>query len=460
MEYEHPDSSGTDDDLPPSHQNRVQRGSHVSGTGRSAVVGSAPYPRLHTDMEAQIYHLEQEAYRSVLLAFKAQSDTTITWEKTSLMAELRKELNISEDEHKTLLGRVDADDNLRRIREWRQSGGLRPGLHGASQPFHDSLSSPTFSASRKKQKTSHAVPSLSLRAPASALHPQTAIPSISAAKRGSLPIAKGRKPKSSIQYPSTVSNGRGQVYSGPLLANEPAQTIVYDDSLIGRKVRIRWPDDNCFYEAVVTEFKEGRHALVYDLNSPNTMWEWVNFNEISPQDIRWDGETPGNSRGLSHEINKSVVVAAGALPDVGREMGACTNNSRGEFPPLQNGIANKASGDIEILRTDKLIKEVEKIFEANRPDPLELEKAKKALKEHEQTLVDAIARLADAYDGKTGEGENPASHGESVDGEGLKNQQYNGNQYPADINNNGSDGDQMTKGGSLASNDQQDDDDL
>ncbi|PIA48584.1 hypothetical protein AQUCO_01400873v1 [Aquilegia coerulea] len=413
MEYEHPDSSGTDDDLPPSHQNRVQRGSRVSGTGRSAVLGSVPYPRLHTDMEAQIYHLEQEAYRSVLLAFKAQSDTTITWEKTSLMAELRKELNISEDEHKALLGRVDADDNLRRIREWRQSGGLRPGLQSTSQPFHDSLSSPTFSASRKKQKTSHSVPSLSLRAPSSVLHPQTVVPSISAAKRGSLPVARGRKPKSSIQYPSSVSTGRVQVSSGPLLANvqvssgpllanEPIEAVAYGASLIGRKVRIRWPDDNCFYKAVVTDFKEGRHALVYDLNSPNAMLEWVNFNEISPQDIRWDGETPGNSRGLGHEINKSVVVAAAALPDVGRGRGAYTNNPKGHIPPLQNGIAKKASGDIEILRTDKLIKEVEKIFGTNHPDPLELEKAKKALKEHEQTLVDAIARLADAYDGKTG----------------------------------------------------------
>ncbi|KAF5190529.1 hypothetical protein FRX31_019883 [Thalictrum thalictroides] len=43
-------------------------------------------------------------------------------------------------------------------------------------------------------------------------------------------------------------------------------------------------------------------------------------------------------------------------------------------------MATKASGYMEILRTNKLIKEVQMIFEANRPDPLELEKAKKALK--------------------------------------------------------------------------------
>ena len=74
--------TGTDDDLPPSHQNRIQRGGgRVAGNGRSAFIGgSVPYPRMYgeTDMEAQIHHLEQEAYSSVLRAFKAQADA-ITW---------------------------------------------------------------------------------------------------------------------------------------------------------------------------------------------------------------------------------------------------------------------------------------------------------------------------------------------------------------------------------------------
>jgi hypothetical protein len=43
-------------------------------------VGSVPYPRMYgeTDMETQIHQLEQEAYSSVLRAFKAQADA-ITW---------------------------------------------------------------------------------------------------------------------------------------------------------------------------------------------------------------------------------------------------------------------------------------------------------------------------------------------------------------------------------------------
>ncbi|GLT44713.1 hypothetical protein SLA2020_185970 [Shorea laevis] len=36
MEYQVSDSSGTDDDVPPSHQNIVSGGGYVSGNGRSA----------------------------------------------------------------------------------------------------------------------------------------------------------------------------------------------------------------------------------------------------------------------------------------------------------------------------------------------------------------------------------------------------------------------------------------
>ncbi|KAF8403894.1 hypothetical protein HHK36_012000 [Tetracentron sinense] len=289
-------TAGTDDDLPPSHQSRVPRGGRVAGNGRSAVLGSVPYPRMHSDMEIQIHHLEQEAYSSVLRAFKAQSDA-ITWEKESLITELRKELRVSDEEHRELLGRVNADDIIRRIREWRQGSGLQAGVLSTSQPVHDPIPSPTVSASRKKQKTSQSIPSLSLGAPSPSLHPQTAgasmQPSSSAAKRGAAVGARGKKPKSilpsvssmkSMQYPSAGSSGRGQVAnrgsSGALVENEPAEATTYDP-LIGRKVMTRWPEDNNFYEAVITDYNpvEGRHALVYDINTAAETWEWVNLKE-------------------------------------------------------------------------------------------------------------------------------------------------------------------------------------
>ncbi|XP_022744921.1 protein EMSY-LIKE 1-like isoform X3 [Durio zibethinus] len=381
----------TDDDLPPSHPTRVSIGGNFASNGRS-IVGSASYSKMHFDMEAQIHLLEQEAYCSVLRAFKAQSDA-ITWEKEGLITELRKELRVSDDEHRELLTKVNADEIIRKIsRDWRQAGGNQSARLSASHPVHSLLPSPTVSASRKKQKTSQLGQSL---------------PGLSSAK--------------AMQYPSAVSagnrqfNNRGSVAGLP--ANEPAEGATFDP-IIGRKVWTRWPEDNNFYEAVITDYNpsEGRHALVYDINTANETWEWVDLKEISPDDIRWDGEDPGISYRGGHGFHgaKKSFSRGGPAPGPGRGRGSMKGQSRKEFLPSQNGNAKKVSDDIELLNTDTLVKEVERVFDTSHPDPLELEKAKKKLKEHEQALIDAIARLADASDGES-DGEKPVSHQQPMD---------------------------------------------
>ena len=55
----------------------------------------------------------------------------------------------------------------------------------------------------------------------------------------------------SMQYASSGPTGRGQVANRGV--NEPAEAATFDP-LIGRKVRTRWPDDNNFYEAVITDY--------------------------------------------------------------------------------------------------------------------------------------------------------------------------------------------------------------
>ncbi|XP_068647305.1 protein EMSY-LIKE 3-like isoform X2 [Aristolochia californica] len=486
MDYDPSDSSGTDDDLPPSHQNRVARGGRVAGNGRTAIAGSLPYnPRVHADMETQIHRLEQEAYSSVLRAFKAQSDA-ITWEKESLITELRKELRVSDEEHRELLGRVNADDIIRRIREWRQSGGMQSALLSTSQPAHDALPSPTVSASRKKQKTSQSVPPpLSMGAPSPSLHQQTIggpmQPSSSMAKRGAAVGARGKKPKSgpplagvsSLKYPAAGPTGIGQVAnrgsSGALAANEPNEASPFDP-LVGRKVMTRWPEDNSFYDAVITDYDpvKGLHALVYDMNTANETWEWVNLKEISPEDIRWEGENPGISRragrgGPGRGIKKPMGRGT-PVPGAGRGRGAPKGQSKKDFPPSQNGIGKKNADDIEILHTDTLIKEVERVFGASHPNPLEIEKAKKALKDHEQSLIDAIARLADASDGESEEGDHPFSHGQSMDRDrGWRNRQYGGGSQQAAFDDDlggggGSEGERMAVDGGQKDGEEADED--
>lgn len=393
MDYNGSDSSGTDDDIPPSHQNRVPRGSRVAGNERSAV-GSISYPRMYTDMEAQIHHLEQEAYCAVLRAFKAQSDA-ISWEKEGLITELRKELRVSDDEHRELLTRVNADDIISKIREWRKSGGNQTARLNSSQAVYDVLPSPTVLSSRKKQKT------------------QTTrqFPGLSAMK--------------SMQSPSTVNVGNrsylNRSYSSVRATNEPTEAASFD-SLIGRKVWTRWPEDNSFYEAVITDYHaaEGRHALVYDMNTANETWEWVDLKEIPPEDIQWEGDAPAISHGVSRggqgRGHKKSSNRGGVFPGPGRGRGNIKAQPKKDFLPSQNGIAKKVIDDIELLNTDALVKEVENVFSANHPDPFELEKAKNMLKEHEQALIDAIAKLAYASDGES-DGEHPFLYGQSMERE-------------------------------------------
>ncbi|XP_075487604.1 protein EMSY-LIKE 3-like [Primulina tabacum] len=416
MDYEPYDSSGTDDDFPPPHQNRMSRGGRISGNGRPATFGSMPYPRVYeeTDMEAKIHQLEQEAYVSILRAFKAQADA-ISWEKEGLITELRRELRLSNEEHRDLLSRVNADETIQRIREWRQSCGLQPAMRGASQAVHDPIPSPSISASRKKQKIAPSLTSQSFGVPSPAFHPQVMAtnnqPSSSAAKRAPTMGAKGKKHKSvpagassmKMQYPfgPAVRGKFGNRMSSGGLTNEPAEAASFDP-LIGRKVRTRWPDDNSFYEAVITNYdpEKERHALVYDIGTSYETWEWVNLSEISPEDIQWDEGYGEPGHGLERPVGRENVPGAGR----GRGRGLTKSQSRKDFPPSQNGIGKKAQDDIQLLQTDTLIKEVERVFGASHPDPLEMEKAMKVLKEHEQALTDAISKLADISDNETDEG--------------------------------------------------------
>ncbi|KDO50142.1 hypothetical protein CISIN_1g015970mg [Citrus sinensis] len=361
MEYEVGDSSGTDDDLP-SHQSRVPRSSRFAVNGRSDI-GSAPYSRMHTDMEAQIHQLEQEAYCAVLRAFKAQADA-ITWEKEGLITELRKELRVSDDEHRELLTKVHGDELIKRIRDWRQAGGNQAARLANSQPVHDLLPSPSVSASRKRHKATQSGQSFH-----------------------SLPLMNP------VQYPPTGPAANrsfiNRSSSGNIPTNEPAEAATFDP-LIGRKVWTRWPEDNSFYEAVITDY---------------------NPTEISHEDIRWESEDPGityrggfggQGRGIKRPFGRG-----GHIPGSMKGRGSSKDQSqlRKEFTQTQNRL-EKVSGDIELLNTETLVKEVERLFDVSHPDPLELVKAKKMLKEHEQALIDAISRLADASDGES-DGEQP-----------------------------------------------------
>lgn len=83
---------------------------------------------------------------------------------------------------------------------------------------------------------------------------------------------------------------------------------------------------------------------------------------MSPEDIRWEGEDPGVSHKIGHPgpgrgVKKSMA-RGGAVTGAGRGRGISKVQSKKEFSLSQNGIGKKAMGDIEIVHTDTLIKEV------------------------------------------------------------------------------------------------------
>ncbi|RCV11085.1 hypothetical protein SETIT_2G160000v2 [Setaria italica] len=397
-------TDGDDDPPPPYSNSRDMRGSgHVCGDGR-AIVTTSSHARAPTDMEAQIHQLEQQAYYLVLRAFKARSDS-ITWEKEDLITELREELRVSDEAHQQLLNMINNDDLTHSIRERRTTGGIEERL--PNNPSHDSVSNHTTSA-RKRQKTSKSI-TASLATPTQPSS-STAIKAVSLGTKGkrTKPCQKvsggsAVKPTSSSEGPSARGPLMNRYFpGGPSAEFSEAQNV---NPLIGRKVMNRWPDDNSFYEVVISDYnpETGLYALVYDINTSNETWEWVDLEKMGPEDIRWLDNDSGidpvmylQSQGAPSSGARKSTNCGGLMRGHGRGRSFQKNVSKKDFSPPQKNARKRGSGDIDILHTESLIERVEKVFNVSNPDHLEVEKAKKALKEQEHSLVDAIARLAEA----------------------------------------------------------------
>ncbi|GAB2260865.1 hypothetical protein Droror1_Dr00011720 [Drosera rotundifolia] len=451
------DSSGTDDDhdLLISNCNRVPRGGHMGASGRRGLVGVLPcYGQTgQHDIDSQIHQLEREAYSSVLKALKVQSDT-ITWEKEHLMTELRKELRLSDEEHRELLQKVNADRDIQKMREWRKAFQQQPPpVHHTSQPC---LSTPTVPTSYMTPQVNQLAHSHSFPVPPMPFHPHVAAPSshpssagfqpefVMAAKNenyGTEKAVSGTPMVKSMQYPTPCYGGRDQTPT----QIEPHAIKVEDkvmcNPLIGRKVRTRWPEDNNFYEAFIANYNpnDGCHALIYDYGTGDETWEWVNLSEISPEDMQWVSKDSviscrgqGQGRGVyevpGNDVKKAIQPEnISGVTSGGRDRGAYdspgndlkksirpesipsrTSGGRGrgaaharkDFPPCHSGSRKKALVDIKILHTNSLIKEAKKMFRSGHPGSVDVERVKKALRDHEKALVDAIARITEVCDGE------------------------------------------------------------
>ncbi|KAG0593760.1 hypothetical protein M758_UG016500 [Ceratodon purpureus] len=433
MVYNQSDSDGTDDDdLPPTQVVRPQVGprkGRLSGNGKP----SNPF-----QIDQQIRQLELDAYHSLLRAFSAQSEV-ITWSKEGLMSDMRKELRVADEQHREMLGTVSHDETLRMIRHWRQTGE-DPGM----PLYHrDTSPSPAVSQSRKRQKVGNVAPILPPPVPLLKHAPQT-LPSAP----GGRGLSSGKKSRSKgladvvvsgrgapVGTPGSVlgrgvgvGSGRGAApWSNHKGAGPSTDSRI--EGWVGRRLRIRWPEDNIHYEAVVVDYsKESQlHCLAYDSGTPNESIEWVDLKGMDRNDVQWldqradpvilDGKvgylTPGErvgGRGM-----KRGRGAHGGL--VGRPKGSCQRGRpaiahekmalvptpqsrpwRGGVGPEEDRNGTDENGrrthilypDGEIAALEKSVGELE-----HSKDVGKLENARQLAKDYEAALQKALVALSD-----------------------------------------------------------------
>ncbi|KAG0571595.1 hypothetical protein KC19_VG025400 [Ceratodon purpureus] len=293
MVYNQSDSDGTDDDdLPPTQVVRRQGGlrkGRPTGNGK---------PSNSLQIDQQIRQLELDAYHSLLRAFSAQSEV-ITWSKEGLMSDMRKELRVADEQHREMLGKVSHDETLRRIRQWRQTG------EDLGMPLHhrDTSPSPAVSQSRKRYKIGNVAPIL--LPPVPLLKPVLQMLPLGSGGQG---LSSGKKAWSKgvtdVIVPgrgtpagtSGPASGRGVVGSGRASCSNHKgagpSTDSHVEGWVGRKLWIRWPEDNIHYEAVVVDYsKESQlHCLAYDSGTSDESIEWVNLKGMDRNDLQWQDQ--------------------------------------------------------------------------------------------------------------------------------------------------------------------------
>ncbi|CAA7399208.1 unnamed protein product [Spirodela intermedia] len=248
-----------------------------------------------TSMNLRVHSIEMEAYGAVLRAFVAQSDV-LSWGKEELISELRKELRVSDFEHREILAKVNADESIKAIRASHKDADFpQEPLTGSGYALESAGRVPC-----KRLKGSGANTSSSPRYLPS---PKPASPAVL------LPTAHRRHDQR--------DNGAARVY--------PQVNP-------GRELK---PSS---HEKQRSSLRKGRGSLA------------------------------------AHPLDQGSIYLRESSSDLGPDV-------------------------IEIHATEELIHEVESVCRGENPDPLQVERAKSMLREHERALVRAIARLAQVAGG-------------------------------------------------------------
>ncbi|BBN19423.1 hypothetical protein MPTK1_8g10600 [Marchantia polymorpha subsp. ruderalis] len=316
--------SGTDDDHPAEifHKQPLQAQGARGPVGKRSARGrtSEPLPVME---DTDLAMLELEAYTAVLRAFGAQP-TALTWSKERIMCDLRKELRISEEQHRQLAKELEA-------RQLQGSLDISPSatisdMHLAINSLRPA-SSTGIPHLRTKSNISHVLgPQASdVVAPHQKLLSQPSLETARSQTGGRGKNLRLMTPPSNLQRRCSLSSGNPttRLMSGGTSSskshlkledrNEGPNLQLWqnfqkvsthfkgpDKPSMGQKVQRWWPDEKKFYDAVIVEYDEesGKHALAYDMRTPQQSIEWVDLKAI-PRFVRYVEEPPVSILGVN-----------------------------------------------------------------------------------------------------------------------------------------------------------------
>ncbi|XP_071705187.1 uncharacterized protein [Rutidosis leptorrhynchoides] len=104
-----------------------------------------------------------------------------------------------------------------------------------------------------------------------------------------------------------------------LTSSQVAECVKYDGSLIGKKVKVWWPDDEMYYEGVVASFDatEKKHKVSYldgeeeILNLKDEKWEIIEEYSVQNEENAVEGEAQNTDVVLESPVKKKAKKTSG-----------------------------------------------------------------------------------------------------------------------------------------------------
>lgn len=168
--------------------------------------------------------------------------------KEKLLTDLRKELNITNDQHAQFLGTIMEDEIVIHVREKGPSAKVSKDLRKKVEGARPSLAGATTPTAKKSKK---------------------------------------EKPKPPPAY------GTG--------AQRKAAPTTKIDEYVGKKVKRWWQDEGAWFDGIVTDYKPDQgHCIVYDFNTENESFEWYDIRRSSTDEcVVLDGPPVTNQAGAA-----------------------------------------------------------------------------------------------------------------------------------------------------------------